>query len=115
MGTGIDGAGPLSLPSPFPREATSAIDLARAAASGRISREPSASTSPGLFLPDRRSFVASEPEPPPEGAPPPFAPLREIPLLNLPLAFATLSLMPRGTKPYLSMPKFVNIPSTLTL
>ncbi len=40
-----------------------------------------------------------------------FPPPRELALAVFPLAFATFSLMARGTKPYLSVPEFVNIES----
>jgi hypothetical protein len=116
MGTGIGGAGPLSRPCQLPGDATCAIDLARAAASGLTSGASSVLASCKPLVTDARALASPAPAPPPspKSTRPAFALPREPGPVNFPLAFAAFSLMARGTKPYLSMPNFVNIHASST-
>jgi hypothetical protein len=106
MGTGIGGAGPLSLDPAFTEDAIWAIDRARAAASGRATASSTCPASSADLFAEACNLPSALP---PQSIAPDLAPLRDRVFVDFALAFTAFSLMARGTKPYLSMPCFVNI------
>lgn len=111
MGTGIAGAGPLSLGCETPTDTVCAIDRASAAASALTSAVVPAGRSPTPSLgATAMSFTVAEWTSFSRlGTDPALARPRASPFADFPLVFTTFSLMARGTKPYLSVPEFVNI------
>lgn len=112
IGTGMGGAGPRSLGCGMTVEAIFAIDPPDEARASRGTSpyKPGVSASTGSSSGSRLGRTAT---PLGRARGMSFAPsaLREPALVVFPLAFAAFSLMARGTKPYLSVPEFVNIHS----